>query len=464
MVSIKFHDYQREAINFLLYRLFVEDKPGGGLFLDPGLGKTAITLEVIRHARETWGLTGRVLIAAPLRVIYSVWPAQVDEWQFPFKTSIVHGSATQRRNALAKSPAHLFLTNPENLPWLADQSRERFDLLVIDESTKFKTWTAKRTKALRKLLPRVRKRIILTGTPSPNSYCDLPSQLFCCDNGEALGKTLSAFRSAYCVSAGFMGRGWDVPPAKQAEINERIAPICLRMACEDHLDMPAKVDNVVSVDLPHNIRPIYDEVERKLFAELDSGDTLRASNGGAKYSLCRQIANGGAYLTDELTGERSEIAVHDAKVDAAADLVEELSGKPVLVAYQFQHDAARLARRFPKAPVIRGGMPPRESARVIDDWNAGRLPVLLVQPQALSHGANMQAGGRDLIWFGHTDQLEIYLQFNARLWRQGQTGQVRFHHLIARDTIDEAVYERILMKDERQAALLDALKRYRERI
>lgn len=455
-----FHDYQLEAVRFQLVRLKFDECKGAGLFLDPGLGKTRITLELIRQLRQ-WGDARRVLIVAPLRVIYSVWPAEVKKWGYPYRTSIIHGPGSKKRNALAKQ-ADVFLINPEGIAWLAKQYKLNFDLLVVDESTKFKNWSAVRTKALRSILPKFKQRVILTGTPSPNSYTDLHSQIFICDDGEALGKTLTVFRERYCCGgAGFEGRGFEVTARGRGEIERAISPIVLRMSCEDHLDMPARVEHEIEVELPPAIRDVYRDVEEKLFSLLDSGEELAASSAGAAYSLCRQIANGGAYQTDEWTGERSEIYVHSAKVDAAVDLVEELGGKPVLIAYQFQHDAARLLKAFPGAPIIRGGGKPAETATTIDRWNEGRIPVLLVQPQALSHGANMQHGGRDLVWFGHTDQLEIFLQLNARLWRQGQTQQVRFHHLIARDTVDEAVLDRLRSKDKRQTALLEALKQYR---
>ena len=462
------HDYQETAISFLLGRILVDDEPGAGLFLDPGLGKTAISLESLWRMKRV-GAFRPTMIIAPLRVIYGTWPTEIKDWRYPFSWTIVHGDARKRENELLKN-VDLYLINPEAINWLARtyaiKSRHRFrpEFLVVDESTKFKNWSAKRTVALRSILPRFKKRWILTGTPAPNSYTDLPAQQFIVDNGEALGKTIGAFRLNYCqqrASAYHPGGDFEVLESMQSTIEERIAPSTLRMNCEDYLDMPERLDHMITVELPPKARAAYDDVERQLWHLLESGETLEASNAGAKYSLCKQMARGGSYYTDD-DGERRVRELHEAKLEALVDLVDELNGKPLLVAYQYGHDAERIRRAFPKAPVIRGGVKPAESTRLCEEWNAGKHHVFLVQPQALSHGANMQFGGADLAWFGHTDQLEIYIQFNARLWRQGQKLPVRLHHFIADDTVDLAVWDRLGEKGSRQDALLKALENYRK--
>lgn len=456
------HPYQHTAINFLACRYLIDDEEGAGLFLDPGLGKTGITLSVL-HQLKMARLIRRTLIVAPLRAIYMTWPDEIVRWRFPFSWQTLHGSPKTRANKLL-APADLYLINPEGLPWLEKQYRSRFDFMVVDESTKFKSWSAARTKAIRKLVPRCNRRLILTGTPAPNGYIDLHSQQFVVDKGAALGPTVTQFRNEYCIAAGYLGQGFQVPKHREPAIENAIAPSVLTMRAEDHLDMPRKLDHIIEVELPPAIRKAYNDIERGLFAELDNGSTLMAMSAGGKYSLCKQIAGGGAYETDPITGEREAVHVHNAKAEALADLVDELGGKPLLCAYQFNHDAERLLKVFPGTPVVRGGMSPSKTTEILRDWNAGKLKLLLVQPQALSHSANLQFGGSDLCWYGHTDQLEIFLQFNARLWRQGQTsGQVRLHHIIARDTVDEAVYERLKNKDAKQLALLNSLKDYRER-
>lgn len=455
-MTIKLHPYQTEALNWLLAKLWIEDRKGASLQLDPGLGKTLISLSLIRELRRV-GMARRVLIVAPLRVVQLVWRQEIAKWRFGFTVSTVHGSSKASKLA---TPADIYLINREGIPWLERQGA-RFDLLINDESTSFKNWTAKRTAAMRRLLRRVDKRVNLTGTPCPNGEQDWFAQQYIADDGESLGKTITYFRewALSCVDRQY--NTWEMRPASKEEFYRRIAPTVLRMSAEDHLDMPDRVDRLVHVDLPGSIRRIYDEIEKQLFAHLDNGEDLIASGAGAKYSLLRQIANGGAYQRDEETGTRTEVYVHEAKVDAAKEVVSELAGKPVIIAYQFDHDRERLSRAFPKAPVIKGMMRSKAVVEIAESWNRRELPVLLVQPQALSHGANLQAGGRDLIWFGHTDQLEIFQQLNCRIYRQGQTGQVRFHHVTATRTVDEAVYERLQDKEANQTALMRAIQNYR---
>lgn len=463
------HQYQQAAIDFVSRRLGDERAEGAALWLDPGLGKTAITLRAIERLRADHGLGRRVLVIAPLRVIYSVWPAEVRKWGFRFSTSIVHGSANQRRKAL-DAPADIYLLNPEGVPWLMDEFRARpqqqgWDLTVLDESTKFKSWTAQRTKALRVLVPKLGSRLELTGTPAPNHYGDLFAQIYFLDRGEALGKTLTRFRDQYCyLERGGSFHRWALRDSAGPAIESQVAPLVLRMNALDHLDLPALVTNPIWVDLPTPIHREYRRLEQQLFAELAGGATLVASSGGGKYAHCRSVANGGCYLVDPVSQQRKSVHVHDAKVNAVQDLLEDLGGKPLLVAYQFHHDRERLLRVFPEAPTISGGTSAKESTAIIERWNRREIPILLVQPQALSHGANMQRGGNDICWFGCSDQPEIHTQFNARLYRQGVEGQVRIHYLLARRTVDEAIFARLQDKDRSQAALLRAVEEYRIRM
>lgn len=460
------HNYQQTAIDFLSDRLVAQPAPcGAGLFLDPGLGKTSITLYVLQLLKSL-GEMESALIVAPLRVCRSVWPAEVEKWGFDLSVAQVIGTPTQRRKALA-SGADVKVINPEGMNWLSNQplrsiTPRPFDTLVIDESTKFKNWGAKRNKTLRKLLPWFDRRMILTGTPAPNSYADLHAQMFLIDNGESLGVTQSVFRKRYMSRGGFKGRVWSFDTDLEDEVNEAISPLVLRMSCKDYLDMPEKVEHTVPVELPSAIAKEYRRMERELFMQLDNGEELTASSAGAMYMMCRSIANGGAYVGEKQ--DRQSLYVHNTKVEAAADIVEELAGKPALIAYQFQHDRDRLLahKMFKGAPVIAGGVKPEETDALIRQWNAGDLPVLLCQPQSMSHGLNMQESGNDIIWFGLSDSREEYDQLNARLWRQGvKGGQVRIHRIVAKDTVDEAIIERIGQKGERQEKLLNALANYR---
>lgn len=458
-----FHPYQQQAIDFLLSRIWLDGEMGASLQLDPGLGKTLISLETV-HQLKQQGVVDKVLIVAPLRVIHNVWPRECAKWGYPFTISIVHGNPKKRLRAL-ENRADLYLINREGVRWLSNQPAplRTFSLLLNDESTSFKNWMAKRTRALYRLLKRIPHRINLTGTPTPNSLEDWFAQQFIVDEGEALGRTIGFFRewAMRKDTSSYMGRAWVMDDRSVDEFYHRIGPSTLCMKCEDHLDMPPKVDNILWVELPAPIRRVYDEIEEELFAELDNGENLIASTAAAKYTMLRQISNGGCYQdTDD--GRRA-IHVHDSKVDAVEELMGELQGKPLLCAFQFDHDYERLKQRFPSAPVIKGGTSAKDGRSIEDRWNEGSLPLLLVQPQALSHGANLQAGGRDLAWVGHTDQPEAFQQLNARLWRQGQTGTVRYHHIMARDTVDQMVWERLQSKEEGQRALMLAMRDYRKR-
>ena len=467
MTRFEPHDYQRDALSWLIGRTLLSGSGGGALFLDPGLGKTAVSLAWIRAGMALHKIR-KVLIIAPLRVVYSVWPAEAHKWdQFrDLRISIVHGTRTQRMAALS-APADLFLINPEGTEFLRDYYANRpvpFDALIIDESSKFKSWGAKRTKALRKLLPQFLHRIILTGTPSPNSLEDLFPQVFCVDLGESLGTGVSKFRSRYFYRGGFGGYKWIPHETSQQAIELKIKHLCLRLNAEDYLDLPELLINDIPVSLPDDAREKYDQLEKEMFLAIDEDlgqdGFMTPDNAGARYQACKQLAGGGVYDAEDKSKTHE---FHTAKVEAVDDIIGELQGKPAIIAYQYKHDLKRLRKRWPKMPSIDGSTSGKQTDALVRKWNAGKLPLLAVQPQALSHGVNMQSGpGRDLIWYGLTDNLETYLQLNARLYRQGVTGQVRIHRLLTERTVDEAVADRINRKDATQTALLDALDRYRK--
>lgn len=448
------------ALQWLIQRTLLDGEAGGAYFLDPGLGKTSTTLAWLRLLKLL-GISQKTLVVAPLRVCYSVWPQECRKWsQFAgLKTSIVHGSATKRMAAIS-TDADIYLINPEGLVWLEQYYNKRelpFETLVVDESSKFKSWSANRTKALRKLLPRFDYRLILTGTPSPNSLEDLFAQVFIVDLGQSLGSGISKFRNRYFYRGGYGGYKYQPNQGAQAAIEQKISHLCLRLAAEDHLDLPELLVNDVWVDLPNKVQKEYKRLEREMFLELENDKELIASNAGAKYNACKQMAGGGVYDED-----KQAVHIHSAKIDAVVDIVDELQGKPVLIAFQYRHDLERLRRAFPKIHNIDGSTSGKETELLVEKWNRGELSHLAVQPQALSHGINMQAGpGRDIIWLGLTDNLETYLQLNARIHRQGVTGGVRVHRILARRTVDEAVKDRIELKDRGQQALLESLNRYR---
>ena len=482
------HQYQTTALEFLIRRTILETNKGAGLFLDPGLGKTAIVLLWIRILIRL-GIAKKVLIVAPLRVVYSVWPKEVMKWdQFrDLQISIVHGSPTKRMKAIS-TPADIYLTTAQSLPAVWESFSVRgveavpWDTLVIDESTLFKTWGGNRKKkkatddgedaepksrrlgrsqALRKMLPAFERRVILTGTPRAEGLQDLFAQVFIVDRGETLGTSKSKFLNRYFYRGGFGGYQYFPHQTAERLIREKISPFCLSMSAEDHLDMPELITNDVWVDLPPTAAKQYKDMEKKLFLELDNGEDFTPLNAGGRYLACRQIAAGGLYDAED---KEKVHHLHDAKVDAVEDLVHELNGKPALVAFQFKHDLERLRKRWPKLPSIDGRTTGKAADKLVDQWNAGDLQLLAVQPKSLSHGINMQSGpGRDLIFCGLDDSLETYLQLVARLYRQGVTGQVRVHRVLASNTVDEMIRDRIDRKDDSQRSFLEELKLYQAR-
>ena len=455
------HPYQVRGTKFLV------TNSRAGLFFDPGLGKTATTLTAI-NALKRLGIVGKVLIVAPLRVIYSVWPKQVEAWdQFShLKISIIHGTPAQRLEAL-QADADIYAINPEGMAWLCDLWRKdpealpSWGMLVVDESTKFKSHGAKCWKALRTMLPLFQRRVILTGTPSPNSLEDLWTQIYILDEGERLGEKITHFRTRWFYRGGFQGREWIAFPHSKEQIEARISDLVLRLDAQDYLELPELITNDVMVDLPADVKKAYKQLERDLFFSLESGDLVetdgieaQAFSAGAKYLMCRQVANGGIYVEKGISAK-----AHRAKVEALESIVEELAGKPCLVAYQFKHDLERLLEWRP-APFIGGSVSAKETDRLVDQWNRGELPLLYVQPRAMSHGLNMQGAGNDIVWFGLTDDLEVYQQTNARIYRQGVKNNVRVHRILARATVDVAMRLRIDNKALAQKSILDALREY----
>lgn len=445
------HSYQREAIDFGLNRLYTKDLQGAGLFLDPGLGKTRITLEVLNTLRGLNEIE-RVLIVAPMRVCHSVWPQEIEKWGFDFTTNVM----CRRVKASLKNDCFIDLINPESLH-LLEYNCARWDTLVIDESTKFKSWRTKRMKCLRKMLPNFLRRIILTGTPAPNSLADLHSQAYILDDGAALGRNVTVFRARYMARGGWQGRQWQLRSEMTDSLNEAIAPMVLRMDAESNLEMPELLVNDMFCELPPKCVAGYRQLKRELLAQLETGDIL-AVNAASAYIKMRQFSNGQIYDAD-----RNVHFVHSAKVDMLCDLIEELAGKPILVFYQFQHDADAISKKFPDAPVLSGKTKPGAVNDILNDWNVGRTHVLLAQNQTASHGLNMQGSGTDIAYFGIGDSLEVYEQSYRRIYRQGIRGsQVRIHRLLTRGTTCEVIRDRLHSKDQSQQAFFKALRAHAE--
>lgn len=447
------HEYQKNAIRFMIERACA------GLFLDPGLGKTSVTMAAFSLLKKRH-IVQRALVIAPLRPALSVWPKEAQKWD-DFKhlrVQVLHGPDKQR---LLDTESDIDVINPEGLPWLFQQIKKSstrsmpWQMLIVDESTRFKHTATQRFKTLRPWLGRFARRYILTGSPAPNGLMDLFGQVFLLDQGNALGQYITHFRNMYFDSTGYGGYTWTPKHDAEERIYKQLAPLVLRMDAKDHLDLPPLVNNTLDITLPDSARRTYDAMERLLIAAVED-ETVTAANVAAAAMKCRQIANGGIYKDDE-----GWVNLHEAKSDAVVELVESLQGKPAFIAYEFRHDLERLRAALGKdVPFLGGGVSTKQAAKVEAMWNAGELPVLLAQPQSVAHGLNLQGVGAAVIWHSLTWNLEDYEQFVRRIWRQGQRSRVVVHHLVARNTVDEAIMSALAAKDHTQRALLSALKSY----
>lgn len=437
------HHYQERAIDF------IKDRRRCALLLDMGLGKTVSTLTALTDLIDGCAVS-KVLVVSPLRVANSVWPKEPKSWQHlqHLKVATVTGSERQRMAALHQN-ADLYSINRENIPWLVKHYGDKwpFDCVVIDESSSFKNASAKRWKALKRILPHTEYMILLTGAPSPNSLLDLWPQLYLIDFGQSLGRTATAYKQRFFESD-FMGYKWTPREGSADKIQQLIKPHCLSMSASDYLELPERIDLIEQVELPAKTLKAYQEFERSLLAELDTGEEIEAVSAAALANKLLQWCNGATYTDDQ--GNWAEI--HTAKLDALAELIEQNEGENMLIAYNYKTDLHRLQSRFPDAVAL------DKDPDTIDRWNAGQIKLLLAHPASAGHGLNLQQGGSLCVWFGLNWSLELYQQFNARLHRQGQTKPVRIIHLVAEGCIDERVVQVLEDKDAVQSSLLKALK------
>ena len=444
LVESDLHDYQRFCVEF------IEAHPQCGVFLDMGLGKTAIALTAVSHLLYDSFEVSRVLIIAPLRVARDTWIAELGKWEqlHGLRLERVLGTPRERIAALSRK-ADLYVINRENVEWLVKHYAGRklpFDMLVIDELSSFKNSRAKRFLALKKVLPQFTRVVGLTGTPAPNGLEDLWPQIYLLDRGARLGRTMRSYLDLYFDTP----NSWtpyrrEPRPGAEEAIYRRIGDICVSMRAADHLKMPERVDNVVEIRLSAREEKLYRQMERDMLLPYADGDVL-ALNAAALAGKLLQLANGAVY--DEFHNVR---VLHDRKLDALEDLIEAANGKPVLVAYWFKHDLERIRERFTVREI--------KTSRDIADWNQGKIPVAVIHPASAGHGLNLQSGGSTLVWFGLTWSLELYQQTNARLWRQGQKDTtVVIHHIITKNTIDERIMSALQKKERAQSALIDAVK------
>jgi SNF2 family DNA or RNA helicase len=414
-------------------------------------------------------------VVAPLRVAFQVWPREPEGWAgsewadvAKLKIVVLHGS---RKDYLARQEADIFVINFDGLKWAVESgalAQLGCDTLIIDESTALKHTNTKRFKMLKPLFPRFTRRWILTGTPNPNGYLDLFGQFYAVDCGLALGRFVTHFRNAFFFPVDKMGWNWKLKEGAEELIQKKVAPYVFRLDAADYLELPELVENVIRVELPKDARRVYDELEEELITQLGER-TVTAASAGVAAMKCAQVADGGLYHQQEEPedwGKRTWTDIHTEKSRATKELLDEINGSPTLVVYDFKHDLARLKQAlqidFKEPPHIGGDVSPKESEALIAAWNRDELPVLLVHPQTVSHGLNLQLGtGHNIIWHSLIYDRERYDQLNRRLIRQGSRAKRVFvHHIVAINTIDVVKLRTLKKKGEVQQNFLDALKAY----
>lgn len=453
------YSYQAYCIDRIVHQ------PRVGLFLDMGLGKTVITLMAIRELKYERFAINRVLIIAPKKVAESTWTAERDAWRQtqPLRISRVLGSEKDRLRAL-REKSDIWVINRENVVWLVNHYRNAwpFDMIVIDESSSFKSRQAKRFKALAKILPHVNRLVELTGTPSPNSIMDLWSQVYLLDEGERLGKRFAGFQQRYFEPGWRSQTGivykWKPKPMASESVLEKISDICISMKSEDYLQLPERIYETVPVALDDAALAKYRQMERDMVLEVDEED-ITALSAAALTGKLLQMANGAVYDAEGVYHE-----IHSCKLDALSEVIEQLNGQHALIFYQYQHDRDRILQRLGKLSGKRVRLMSTDDD--IQAWNRGGIDLLLAHPASAGYGLNLQKGGHHIIWYGLTWNLELYQQANKRLHRQGQKETVIIHHLMTTGTVDEDVAKALQRKEAGQDAVMNALKarirKYRE--
>ena len=438
------HEYQKYATKF------IEENDISALLLDMGLGKSVITLTAIRNLIIK-GEVGRVLVIAPLRVARSTWPDEIAKWDHlhDLTYSVAVGTEKERLEALRKN-VEIVIINRENVDWLVNKSgyRFNFDMIVIDELSSFKSYSAKRFKALLKVRPYVERIVGLTGTPSSNGLMDLWAEYRLLDFGERLGRYITRYRLKYFTPdkrSATVIFSYKLLPGAEDEIYNAISDITISMKAKDYLKMPDLIINEVTVDLDPSERRTYETLRKEMVVQISEQEEIDAVNAASLSGKLLQMANGAVYDEDKRV-----LRIHEKKLDALEDLIEAANGKPVLIAYWYKHDLERIKERFNVREIL--------NDQDIRDWNNGKIDVAVIHPASAGHGLNLQQGGSTLIWFGLTWSLELYEQANARLYRQGQNETVVIHHIITKGTIDEDVMLALKRKEKMQSALIDAVK------
>ena len=450
-MKLTLHNYQVVAKDFIM------GHPYAAVILDMGMGKTATTLSAVNELMFDRFEVTKVLVIAPLRVANTVWSNEIEQWAElrHLRYSKIVGTPKQRNVALQKD-ADIYIINRENLPWLVEKCSPYFkwDMVVIDELSSFKSWQSKRFKAFMAMRPYMKRIVGLTGTPSSNGLMDLFAEFKVIDGGERLGRFIGEFRSRYFEEGRRNGNiVYEYIPMDYAEcqIQDKISDITISMKALDYLDMPELISTKKQVRMSEKEKEKYSQFKKEyVLSELD-GLEVTAANAASLTNKLVQLSNGAVYSDDHTV-----VPLHEQKLDALEDILESANGEPVLVAYWFKHDLARIIGRLEKLKVKSRVLKTEEDIR---EWNKGNVPVGILHPASAGHGLNLQKGGHHLVWFGLTWSLELYQQTNARLWRQGQESEtVVIQHIVTEGTIDEEILKALENKDAQQERLIAAVK------
>lgn len=427
------HSYQIKGVSYIL------NNPKCALHLGMGLGKTVITLTAIQKLLDQFAIS-KILIIAPLRVTNHVWHEEIKKWEHlkHLTWSIVTGNEKTRLTGL-KQNVDIYLINRENVPWLYSKNHTQWDMIILDESSSFKNPTSKRFKAIKKFT--YDYLIELSGTPAPNGLLDIWSQIYLLDQGKALGKTMNIYKSQYFVSDYY---GYNFTPRDPSKIYQAIEHLVLSMRTEDYLQLPPKIDIITKVKI--GSYSLYKKLEKE-FTALINSTQITTLNAATLTNKLLQFCNGAIYDED-----KNIIEIHNSKLEALSDVIEDNCNENILVAYNFKSDLKRLLKRFPTAIVM------DKAGENIKLWNEGKIKLFLCHPASAGKGLNLQHGGNILIWFGLTWNLEDYIQFNARLYRQGQLKPVIINHIVAENGMDERIMKILEEKNLTQQSLFYALR------
>ena len=445
------HPYQQYAIE----RILSDSRLG--LFQDMGLGKTVETLTAINELKYYRWAVERVLVVAPKKVAEGTWQAEAANWDHLQHLRIISVLGTEKRRIQAlNTPSDIWVINRENIPWLVDHYRNLwpFDMVVLDESSSFKNSRSKRFRALRLVQPYIRRLVLLTGTPAPNGLEDLWAQVYFLDEGQRLGRTLSAFREAFFkqnpAHPGQQYRTYTPQDGATTRIQEAISDICVSMKAEDYLKLPEYIEDLVPVVLDARAKKAYDKLERDMLLQVDDS-TISAGTAAVLNGKLLQLCSGAVY-----DGEKNVVEIHRCKIEAFLEIVEQLHGQHALVFYWFQHDRDRLMQALAKSELRVRVYTGQADANA---WNSGEVDLLLAHPVSCGYGLNLQRGGHHMIWFSFPNwALEIYQQSCKRLHRQGQRFPVVSHLMVVQGGMDQDVVAALQTKGDNQEALMQALK------